>query len=150
MYTGRAFRRWPFTPRATRPVIAAASQHRPTPLMLRYERGGYNRLHQDLYGAVMFPLYVAILLSRSDEDFTGGENVFVEQRPRAQSRPMVTRPRQGQGLVFTVNERPVPSASRGYRRVILRYRVSEIRSWLLYTLDQPSVLPALTPRPEAQ
>src|SRR5262245_8953030 len=84
---------------------------------------------------VVFPLQVAILLSRPDEDFTGGENVFVEQRPRAQSRPMVTRPRQGQGLVFTVNERPVPSATRGYRRVILRHGVSETRSGLRYTLD---------------
>lgn len=113
---------------------AAAGQRRPTPLLLRYERGGYNCLHQDLYGEVVFPLQVAILLSRPDEDFTGGENVFVEQRPRAQSRPMVARPRQGQGLVFTVNERPVPSATRGYRRVILRHGVSEIRSGLRYTL----------------
>jgi Oxygenase, catalysing oxidative methylation of damaged DNA len=129
-------RRWPFTPRATRLVVAAAGQHRPTPLMLRYERGGYSCLHQDLYGEVVLPLQVAILLSRPDEDFTGGENVFVEQRPRAQSRPMVTRPRQGQCLVFTVKrERPVRSATRGYRRVILRHGVSEIHSGLRYTLD---------------
>ncbi len=113
---------------------AAAGQHRPTPLLLRYGRGGYNCLHQDLYGDVVFPLQVAIMLSRPDEDFTGGENVFVEQRPRAQSRPIVARPRQGQGMVFAVNERPVPSAIRGYRRVVLRHGVSEIHSGLRYTL----------------
>jgi hypothetical protein len=113
---------------------AAAGQRRPTPLLLRYERGGYNCLHQDLYGDVVFPLQVAIMLSRPDEDFTGGESVFVEQRPRAQSRPMVARPRQGQGLVFAVNERPVPSATRGYRRVVLRHGVSEINSGLRFTL----------------
>lgn len=113
---------------------AAAGQRRPTPLLLRYEQGGYNCLHQDLYGDVVFPLQVAIMLSRPDADFTGGESVFVEQRPRAQSRPMVARPKQGQGLVFTVNERPVPSATRGYRRVVLRHGVSEIHSGLRYTL----------------
>jgi len=97
-----------------------AGQHRPTPLLLRYEQGGYNCLHQDLYGDVVFPLQVAILLSRPEEDFTGGENVFVEQRPRAQSRPMVARPEQGQGLVFTVNERstlPSPTLASASRRV---------------------------------
>jgi len=112
----------------------AAGQHRPTPLLLRYEPGGYNCLHQDLYGDVVFPLQVAIMLSRPGTDFTGGENVFVEQRPRAQSRPMVASPEQGQGLVFAVNERPVPSAARGWRRVILRHGVSEVRSGLRYTL----------------
>lgn len=112
---------------------AAAGQHRPTPLLLRYEAGGYNCLHQDLYGDVWFPLQVAVMLSEPDEDFTGGESVFVEQRPRAQSKPMVARPTRGQGLVFAVNSRPVPSA-RGHKRVVLRHGVSEIRSGLRYTL----------------
>ncbi|MBV9383670.1 MAG: 2OG-Fe(II) oxygenase [Streptosporangiaceae bacterium] len=112
---------------------AAAGQRRPTPLLLRYEAGGYNCLHQDLYGDVWFPLQVAFLLSEPDKDFTGGENVFVEQRPRAQSKPMVARPGRGQGLIFAVNSRPVPSA-RGYKRVVMRHGVSEIREGLRYTL----------------
>ena len=112
---------------------AVADQHRPTPLLLRYEAGDYNCLHQDLYGEVWFPLQVAVLLSEPDVDFTGGENVFVEQRPRAQSRPMVARPRRGQGIVFTVNNRPQQSA-RGYKRVTMRHGVSEITSGLRYTL----------------
>lgn len=113
---------------------AGAGQTRPTPLLLRYEAGGYNCLHQDLYGDVVFPLQLAVMLSEPDEDFTGGENVFVEQRPRAQSRPLVARPRIGQGMIFTVSERPVPSATRGWRRVVLRHGVSEIHSGLRYTL----------------
>ncbi|WP_149184006.1 2OG-Fe(II) oxygenase [Streptomyces sp. TRM49041] len=108
-------------------ACAAAGQHRPTPLILRYERGGYNCLHQDVYGDLTFPLQVAIMLDRPDEDFTGGESVFVEQRPRAQSRPVVKRPVQGQGLVFTVNHRPVRSA-RGWSRVVLRHGVSAVHS----------------------
>jgi len=112
---------------------AAADQHRPTPLLLRYEAGGYNCLHQDLYGDVWFPLQVAFMLSEPDVDFTGGESVFVEQRPRAQSRPMVARPHRGQGIVFTVNNRPECSA-RGYKRVTMRHGVSEITSGLRYTL----------------
>lgn len=115
-------------------MCSDAGQRRPTPLLLRYEAGGYNCLHQDLYGDIAFPLQVAIMLSRPVIDFAGGENVFVEQRPRAQSRAMVACPQQGQGLVFTVNERPVPSARRGYKRVVLRHGVSEIRSGLRLTL----------------
>ncbi|SER08963.1 2OG-Fe(II) oxygenase [Actinokineospora terrae] len=115
-------------------MCARAGQHRPTPLLLRYEAGGYNCLHQDLYGDVVFPLQLAVMLSQPDEDFTGGENVFVEQRPRAQSRPLVARPRIGQGMIFTVRDRPVPSATRGWRRVVLRHGVSEIHSGLRYTL----------------
>ncbi|WP_308258332.1 2OG-Fe(II) oxygenase [Saccharothrix obliqua] len=112
---------------------AAAGQLRPTPLLLRYEAGGYNCLHQDLYGDVWFPLQVAIMLNAPDRDFTGGESVFVEQRPRAQSRPMVARPGLGQGLVFAVNSRPVPSA-RGHKRVVMRHGVSEVRSGVRHTL----------------
>jgi uncharacterized protein len=118
---------------ALRERCARAGQHRPTPLLLRYEAGGYNCLHQDLYGDVWFPLQAAIMLSEPDKDFTGGESVFVEQRPRAQSRPMVARPGLGQGLIFAVNSRPAQSA-RGYKRVTMRHGVSEIHSGLRYTL----------------
>ncbi|WP_020668764.1 2OG-Fe(II) oxygenase [Amycolatopsis nigrescens] len=106
---------------------AAAGQHRPTPLLLRYGPSGYNCLHQDVYGELTFPLQVAIMLNRPDEDFTGGESVFVEQRPRAQSRAMVARPGLGQGLVFPVRHRPVPGA-RGFRRVAMRHGVSAVHS----------------------
>ena len=106
---------------------AAAGQHRPTPLVLRYDAGGYNCLHQDVYGALTFPLQVAILLSVPGTDFAGGENVFVEQRPRAQSRPIVMRPERGQAMVFAVHHRPEVGA-RGDRRVQLRHGVSTITS----------------------
>lgn len=106
---------------------AEAGQRRPTALVLRYGPGDYNCLHQDVYGDVTFPLQVAFLLSRPDVDFTGGENVFVEQRPRGQSRPGVARPAQGQGIVFPVRHRPVPSA-RGHKRVALRHGVSTVRT----------------------
>ncbi|KAB2349203.1 2OG-Fe(II) oxygenase [Actinomadura rudentiformis] len=108
-------------------ACAAAGQHRPTPLLLRYGPGGYNCLHQDVYGELMFPLQVAVMLSTPDVDFTGGESVFVEQRPRAQSRPIVARPGLGQGVVFPVRHRPVPSA-RGFKRVAMRHGVSEVLS----------------------
>ncbi|WP_026425927.1 2OG-Fe(II) oxygenase [Actinokineospora inagensis] len=115
-------------------LCAAAGQHRPTPLILRYGPGGYNCLHQDLYGEVVFPLQLAIMLNTPDADFTGGENVFVEQRPRAQSRPMVARPTLGQGMIFTVRDRPVPSPTRTWRRVTLRHGVSEIHTGSRHTL----------------
>ncbi|GAB2443049.1 2OG-Fe(II) oxygenase [Streptomyces incanus] len=108
-------------------ACAAMGQHRPTPLLLRYEQGGYNCLHQDVYGDLTFPLQVAVLLNEPDRDFTGGESVFVEQRPRAQSRPIVRRPEQGQGLIFAVHHRPVRSA-RGWSRVMLRHGVSAVHS----------------------
>lgn len=104
---------------------AAVDQHRPTPLLLRYGPGGYNCLHQDLYGELAFPLQFLIMLNTPDEDFTGGESVFVEQRPRQQSRPMVLRPGLGQAVIFPVNHRPVKGA-RGYRRVALRHGVSAV------------------------
>jgi hypothetical protein len=104
---------------------AAAGQHRPTPLLLRYGPGGYNCLHQDVYGDITFPLQVAIMLSTPDVDFTGGESVFVEQRPRAQSRPVVVRPGLGQGVIFPVRDRPVPGA-RGYKRVAMKHGVSTV------------------------
>ena len=112
---------------------AAAGQRKPTPLLLFYDAGGYNCLHQDVYGDVTFPLQVTIMLSRPGTDFTGGENVFVEQRPRAQSRPGVVNLERGQAVVFATRHRPVPSA-RGYKRVIMRHGVSTVHSGPRYTL----------------
>lgn len=106
---------------------AALGQHKPTPLVLRYGPTGYNCLHQDIYGDLTFPLQLLVMLSRPDEDFTGGESVFVEQRPRRQSRPMVTRPAQGQAVIFPVRHRPQRGA-RGYHRVQLRHGVSAVAS----------------------
>jgi hypothetical protein len=108
-------------------------QLKPTPLMLQYEAGDYNCLHQDLYGEHVFPLQLAILLSEPEQDFTGGEFVLTEQRPRMQSRPIVVPLRQGDGVVFAVNHRPVQGAKSAYR-VNLRHGVSRIRSGHRQTL----------------
>jgi hypothetical protein len=108
-------------------VCAAAGQHKPTPLVLSYDAGGYNCLHQDVYGDVTFPLQVTIMLSAPGVDFTGGENVFVEQRPRAQSRAGVVNLEQGQGVIFATRHRPVPGA-RGPKRVAMRHGVSTVHS----------------------
>ena len=108
-------------------ACAALGQPKPTPLVLRYGPTGYNCLHQDVYGDLTFPLQLLIMLSRPDEDFTGGENVFVEQRPRRQSRPMVARPGQGQAVIFPVRHRP-RQGTRGYHRVQLRHGVSAVHS----------------------
>jgi hypothetical protein len=112
---------------------AAAGQTRPTPLLLRYQEGGYNCLHQDLYGPLMFPLQAAILLSRPGIDFTGGEFVLVEQRPRAQSRAEIVPLAQGDMVVFAVHHRPVEGA-RGWRRTALRHGVSTVRTGARATL----------------
>jgi hypothetical protein len=104
-----------------------AGQVRPTPLLLRYGPGDYNCLHQDLYGAQVFPMQVAILLSAPGVDFTGGSFVITEQRPRAQSRPHVVPLTQGCGVVFAVSHRPV-QGTKGTYRVNLRHGVSEITS----------------------
>jgi hypothetical protein len=111
----------------------AAGQDQPTPLLLRYGEGDYNCLHQDLYGAEVFPLQVAILLSAPERDFTGGEFVMTEQRPRKQSRPMVVPLQQGDAVVFAVNQRPV-DGKRGVARVKLRHGVSRVRSGQRHTL----------------
>ncbi|CAH0352549.1 2OG-Fe(II) oxygenase [Aquabacterium sp. CECT 9606] len=103
----------------------AAGQIRPTPLLLKYEAGDYNCLHQDLYGEHVFPLQVALLLSRPGHDFAGGEFVLVEQRPRMQSRPQVVPLAQGEGVIFAVHHRPV-QGTRGSYRVNLRHGVSEL------------------------
>jgi hypothetical protein len=111
----------------------AAGQTRPTPLLLQYAEGDYNCLHQDLYGEHVFPLQVAILLSRPGDDFTGGEFVLTEQRPRMQSRATVVPLAQGDAVVFAVHHRPV-AGSRGFYRVNLRHGVSEVRSGQRHTL----------------
>jgi hypothetical protein len=110
-----------------------AGQVKPTPLLLRYGADDYNCLHQDLYGEHVFPIQLAILLSEPGEDFTGGEFVMTEQRPRMQSRPMVVPLRRGDGVVFAVQHRPVRGA-RGVYRVNLRHGVSRIRSGLRHTV----------------
>ena len=111
----------------------AAGQVRPTPLLLQYGADDYNCLHQDLYGEHVFPLQVAILLSEPGRDFTGGEFVITEQRPRMQSRPWVAPLRRGDALVFAVHHRPVAGA-RGTYRVNLRHGVSELTSGARHTL----------------
>jgi len=105
----------------------AAGQARPTPLLLRYSAGDYNRLHQDLYGEEVFPLQATVLLSQPGRDFTGGEFVLTEQRPRLQSRAEVVPLAQGDAVVFPVRERPV-KGSRGFARVQMRHGVSRLRS----------------------
>ncbi len=125
--------RFPSTHRAFLKRCHEAGQTRPTPLLLRYGEGDYNCLHQDLYGEHVFPLQVAILLSRPGEDFTGGEFVLTEQRPRMQSRAAVVPLRQGDGVIFAVNQRPV-QGTRGPYRVVLRHGVSALRSGRRHTL----------------
>ncbi|HEX4170191.1 MAG TPA: 2OG-Fe(II) oxygenase [Bryobacteraceae bacterium] len=110
-----------------------AGQAKPTPLLLQYQAGDYNCLHQDLYGEHVFPLQVAFLLSEPTRDFEGGEFVMTEQRPRMQSRAMVVPLRQGDGVVFAVHHRPV-RGTRGSYRVNIRHGVSRIRSGRRYTL----------------
>ena len=111
----------------------AAGQLRPTPLLLRYESGDYNHLHQDLYGEHFFPLQIAFLLSAPGQDFSGGEFVLTEQRPRQQSRVEVMPLAQGDAVVFAVNQRP-QSGTRGDYRVTMRHGVSRLRSGQRHTL----------------
>lgn len=111
----------------------AAGQTRPTPLLLKYGDGDYNCLHQDLYGEQVFPMQVAILLSEPERDFEGGEFVLTEQRPRMQSRVAVVPLRQGDGVIFAVNGRPV-RGTRGDYRVTMRHGVSEVRRGHRYTM----------------
>lgn len=110
----------------------AGGQERPTPLLLRYAEGGYNCLHQDVYGEHVFPLQVTLLLSAPGREFTGGEFVLVEQRSRQQSRAQVVALGQGDAVVFAVRHRPVRGA-RGWRRVSLRHGVSRISRGTRYS-----------------
>ena len=111
----------------------AAGQSRPTPLLLQYGRGDFNCLHQDVYGDLLFPLQAVVLLSRPSVDFTGGEFVLTEQRPRMQSRVEVAALAQGDAVVFAVNNRPV-RGSRGDYRVTMRHGVSRLRTGRRHTL----------------
>jgi uncharacterized protein len=117
-------------------LLKVCSQHgqtKPTPLLLHYTAGGYNCLHQDLYGEVAFPLQLTVFLSRRDRDFTGGEFLLVEQRPRAQSRGEALDPEQGEMVIFATRYRPV-QGTRGYYRVNTRHGVSTVHSGSRFTL----------------
>jgi hypothetical protein len=111
----------------------ANGQLKPTPLILRYGKGGFNTLHQDLYGEVYFPMQVASFLNEPDEDYTGGEFVLTEQVPRAQSKAIVLRPKRGDIIIFTTNFRPL-RGSKGFYRANMRHGVSEVTSGERHTL----------------
>jgi hypothetical protein len=131
--TLRIARRFPATHGEFLEQCHAAGQVRPTPLLLRYAKDDFNCLHQDLYGEQVFPLQMAVLLSQPGVDFTGGEFVLTEQRPRQQSRVAVVPLAQGDAVIFAVNERPV-AGSRGSYRVKMRHGVSRVRSGSRHTL----------------
>ncbi|HXN51984.1 MAG TPA: 2OG-Fe(II) oxygenase [Candidatus Acidoferrum sp.] len=114
-------------------VCHKVGQTKPTPLVLHYEAGGYNCLHQDLYGEIAFPLQMVFLLGQQGRDWEGGEFLLVEQQPRAQSKAEMVAAGQGQGIIFTTRYRPV-KGSRGYYRVNLRHGVSRVHSGTRYTL----------------
>ncbi len=126
-------RPYPFELDAYLAACHAAGQTRPTPLLLKYGPGDYNRLHQDLYGELNFPLQMTVLLSAPGHDFEGGEFVLTEQRPRAQSRVEVVPLEQGEAVIFAVNVRPA-RGTRGVYRVTMRHGVSRIRAGERYTL----------------
>ena len=111
-------------------------QVRPTPLLLVYEKGGHNTLHQDLYGEVYFPFQAVIFLKQVNDDYTGGEFLLVEQRPRAQSRGYSLSPNKGDMIIFATRQRPVPG-SRGYYRVQMRHGVSTVHGGSRMTLGMP-------------
>jgi hypothetical protein len=111
----------------------AHHQIRPTHLILKYGEGGYNTLHQDLYGEVFFPMQTAVFLNEPGKDYEGGEFVLIEQRPRAQSRAIVLKPGKGDMLIFTTNFRPA-KGSKGYYRVNMKHGVSEVTAGKRHTL----------------
>ena len=125
--------RYPTVHKAFLDRCHVAGQAKPTPLLLRYGAGDYNALHQDLYGDHVFPLQVAFLLAKPGVDFTGGEFVLTEQRPRMQSRAEVVSLDQGQGVIFPVHQRPV-QGTRGTYRVNMRHGVSRLRSGRRHTV----------------
>lgn len=108
-------------------------QLRPTPLILKYETGGFNTLHQDLYGEVYFPFQIVFVLTQQGVDHEGGELVFTEQIPRAQSKASVLVPNQGDAIIFTTNFRPI-KGTRGYYRAVMKHGVSEVKSGTRYSL----------------
>ena len=124
---------WPDTLDEWLEMCHAAGQVRSTPILLKYEQNGWNALHRDLYGELVFPLQVVINLSRPGADHTGGEFLLLEQRPRAQSRGTATLIPQGHGLVFTTRDRPVRS-QRGWSAAPVRHGVSVVRSGRRFTL----------------
>lgn len=109
------------------------NQLKPTPLILKYGKGGFNTLHQDLYGEICFPMQSVFFLNEPDKDFTGGEFILTQQTPRAQSKAIVLKPKKGDMLVFTTNFRPV-KGTRGYYRVNMKHGVSEITEGDRHTL----------------
>ena len=123
----------PATLEGLREVCARQGQTKPTPLLLHYEAGGYNSLHQDLYGDVVFPLQLTCFLSRRGADYDGGDFLLVEQRPRAQSRGEAIAPDQGEIVIFATRHRPVQGA-RGWYRAALRHGVGTIHRGTRYTL----------------
>jgi hypothetical protein len=114
-------------------VCHKAGQQKATPLLLRYEAGDFNCLHQDLYGDIAFPFQMTVFLSRPTQEYSGGEFVLVEQRPRMQSRASVILPQQGQAVIFHTRYRPV-KGTRGFYRANLKHGVSPVRSGLRFTM----------------
>ncbi|MGD9764135.1 MAG: 2OG-Fe(II) oxygenase [Candidatus Binatia bacterium] len=125
--------RYPADLQGMQRLCADHRQSKPTPLLLRYTAGGYNCLHQDLYGDIAFPLQLTVLLSEPEVDYTGGEFILVEQRPRAQSAAQVVPLCRGEAVIFATRYRPA-RGSRGWHRVQMRHGVSEIRSGERYAL----------------
>jgi len=125
--------RFPDTFTELQTLCHSNNQIKPTPLILKYSPGGFNTLHQDLYGDVYFPIQTVLFLNEPDEDYTGGEFVLVQQTPRAQSKAIVLKPKEGDMVIFTTNFRPV-KGSKGYYRVNMKHGVSELHSGERYTL----------------
>lgn len=126
-------KKFPSTLQGLQAECRANHQLKPTPLILKYGQGGFNTLHQDLYGEIYFPLQAAIFLNEPEVDYSGGEFVLTQQIPRAQSKAVVLKPRQGSMMIFTTNFRPMRGA-RGYYRASMRHGVSEVNSGSRHTL----------------
>jgi hypothetical protein len=126
-------RRFPATFAELQSLCHQAGQDKPTVLILRYGEGGYNAMHQDLYGEIFFPIQLVLFLNEPEVDYTGGEFVLIQQNPRAQSKAIVLRSRRGDMLLFTTNFRPV-KGTRGFYRAGMRHGVSEVHSGQRHTL----------------
>jgi len=126
-------KQFPATHNELQQLCHDAGQHKPTALILKYGPGGFNTLHQDLYGDVYFPMQMVLFLTEPDEDYTGGEFVLTEQIPRAQSKAIVLKPTKGDVMIFTTNFRPV-KGSKGYYRINMRHGVSPLHTGERYTL----------------